>query len=219
MKPFTQIRDVDKLILADLDTKSLLTVCKLENKYVQSICTDDVFEKRILKEFSRLGSLKPIDLSWKQYYFYLIYWTSKLQEEFDFHSNDLRDDPRVYYEIISLPFDRPESYYGETAGTIEHALSLYNDIMREAAQYGFMDLVEFAINRGADDFQAGLDMAVFGGNLEAVHYFEKMGANNYQEALDYATDSKLFRGPNQTHRTISSDDMIKYIKSKNVLPK
>ena len=210
---FTQIRDLDKKILVeDLDPESLLNVCKLKNRYIQSICTEDVFEKRITKDFPRLIFQKPNNLTWKQYYFYLMYWTSKLKEDYDFSSNDFRDDPKKYYQMMSKIFNEPRNFYGEEPGTPEYTSRVYNHIMYEAASLGYMDLVQHTIDKGADNIQGGLDWAVYGGHLDIVRYFEKLGADNYGEALDYARDSKRFKS--LTNRTTNYDDMIKYIESK-----
>lgn len=100
MQVFTQIRDVDKLILENLDTRSILTVCKLNNRYIQSICTDDVFRKRLQKEFPNLITLKSSNLSWKKYYLYLIYWSNKLFDDYNFSSNNLEGDPGLYSFLV-----------------------------------------------------------------------------------------------------------------------
>lgn len=81
-KAFSGIKDVDLLILLELNDTDLLSTCVV-NKYVSSICNDEQFwRKRLIKRFgesylkyrfsaSRSESVKS-QPTWKQYYMQII---------------------------------------------------------------------------------------------------------------------------------------------------
>jgi len=77
-----------------------------------------------------------------------MYWIGKLQEDFNFASNDLHEDPRKYYYILSnyrnrifyLP--RNDEHYGEMNVLIEE--------IRSAKKSDLNDLAEYFINKASD---------------------------------------------------------------------
>ena len=64
-KTFTGIKDVDMIILSNLDDRDLLTKCTL-NKYVNKLCNDENFWRN--RFLAKYGVLPQIDTSWKRYY-------------------------------------------------------------------------------------------------------------------------------------------------------
>ncbi len=72
----TGIKDVDRMILEELDDRSLLTVCQVD-KYCGSITDETFFKKRSLKNFPQESSSKPNYINWKQYYGTLVYIQSE----------------------------------------------------------------------------------------------------------------------------------------------
>lgn len=78
---FTGVKDVDLLILMQLDDKSLFRTCKV-NKYVNELCkNEDFWRNRFQNKFGK--SAKPEDKTWRNYYIDAIeeekginlYWT------------------------------------------------------------------------------------------------------------------------------------------------
>ena len=73
---FTGVKDVDYLILDKLEDMDLFRFCQI-NKYAKEIlCNDDRYwENRMKKKYSQyidLQKYKPPDVSWKDYYYWLI---------------------------------------------------------------------------------------------------------------------------------------------------
>lgn len=185
-------KDTDTLILEKLNNRDLLNICKINNRYISKLCNEDLFRKRILTNFSRLEKQKPENLTWKKYYIYLMYWTAKLEEDFGFISDDLRDDPKKYYRIISRYQDRIDDDIGEDMkNNYYYKLLTYfeekvaNDWMFKASELGYIDLIKYFIEKGAKNFQFGLNYSASASQKESFDFFIKLGTNII-EALRYA---------------------------------
>jgi len=99
MKPFSGIKDIDLMILSELDDVDLLKICgtiSLKNTYINHICSDQIFWKnRLLKNFSNVDLSKWKELSWKDKYLRIVYYIDKMKREYDF--DFIKGDPRLYY--------------------------------------------------------------------------------------------------------------------------
>ncbi len=219
-RSLTGIRDVDLEIIGGLDDKSLLNFC-LTSKYAVKLCSEESFwMKRFYKFFGeKLAKDKPNNQKWKNYYLYFVYWTSKLKEDFNFINQDLRDDPRKYYKTIrtvlwkldaeGIERRHLERYYGAVFGSQRYRNDVFDDLMTDAINLGYLDLVKFSINQGADNFQGGLDTASYSGNFEMFNFFESLGANDYREALEYARDGRRLN-----ERLRGNLEMVSFIENK-----
>jgi hypothetical protein len=194
--PFKQLDKVALTALASkMDDKTLLNFCKTDKHFNSKICKDDIFWKgRLVKNYPFLVEFKKG--TWKQFYIYNIYWISKLKEEYNFISNDMRDDPQNYYKIFKnyskeLKEESNVSFFGSEGIDSEE---FKKRIMEEYLMYigielNYFDLVEYSVNNGVDNIQGGLDMSALYGNFETFNYFENLGANDYMEALEWAASS------------------------------
>ena len=209
---FSGNKDTDRIILENLDDYNLLNACKI-NKYTNSLCDENFFARRVKTRFSRLQ--KPDNKSWKQYYLYLAYWLGKLKEDYDFSTNDLRDDPKEYYDLLKQQYyfltdprqltedqlDDFEDQFSEEPGTEEYRIAIMSNILKFAVQKGYLDLVKYAVEKGVDDYEHSLVISSVYGNIEAYKFFESLGAHDYQNTLIWA-------------RGKGNKDLIKYIESK-----
>jgi len=202
---FTGIKDVDKLILNNMDTRTFLNTYQIKNKYIHSLFTDNIFRDRIEKEFPRIV-FKSFE-TWKQFYFDVIYWVNLLKEKFNFESHDFRDHPKKYYSFINELI----KWVNSTAEP-EFVKGMLNNMLREAIKIGYIDLIKFIIDKGASDYQYAMDFAASVGNMEAFEYFR----NNYlylnlHKALYIAkyTENPIF--PFQV--PISNTEMINHIQN------
>ena len=68
---FTEIEDINILILNNLDDDALKSVCQT-NRYATSLCQkNELWERRTTKYFPGKEIEKPTYQTWKEYYFYL----------------------------------------------------------------------------------------------------------------------------------------------------
>lgn len=107
MAVFTKHRDADREILLRIQSdEELLNICKMENKYIKSLCNEDFFRRRLLNKFPETIKDKSVNVSWRKYYLSMVYYVGKLQEEFSF---DFRiGNPEKYYKIF---LDRENQMY------------------------------------------------------------------------------------------------------------
>jgi len=73
MRAFTGIKDVDLIILSELDDRDLLSSCA-SNKYLYGICKNDYFWKnRFVRKFGeKAAKYKPEGRTWKNHYMKVI---------------------------------------------------------------------------------------------------------------------------------------------------
>jgi hypothetical protein len=174
--------DSDRLILENLDNTDLLTVCKLSNKYIEKLCNENFFRRRISSSFPR--AIKPENLTWRKYYKYLIYWIGKLEKEFHFRATEkLGGDPKFYYYFLN-PTKMMHNY-----DKILKEIFL-NNFLYQMIKYNLSDLIEYIIQQGAD-LEKGLFEASRINNKEAFFFIVSLGAKNFEEALTHTDDKEM----------------------------
>ena len=77
------LKDVDREILKHVDDEELLKICTIDKKTWNEIC-DDNFLKRRLDRYSDIEKYKLANESYKQFFLRVIYYASKMREEFQF---------------------------------------------------------------------------------------------------------------------------------------
>ena len=172
----TGIKDQDLIILDKLDDKSLFQLCKT-NKYVQRFCKDeDFWKERLFKNYGYAEKNK--NRTWKDFYLNIVYYDNKLKD----------DD--------STGFEFGDFFPGTSLGLLSKKgiknIDLINffinkgvdkdDLnwaMEEAAKAGDKKLIEFLIDKGADDWNRGMLRAIESGKLSLVKYFVIKGANHH----------------------------------------
>lgn len=142
-KSLSQIKDVDQQILSQLDDKSLLDFC-ITHKYGSTLCKDELFwKKRFIKTYGYTE--KNDNRSWKDFYMNIIYYNDKFKEG-----------------------------------------ALY-----EASKKGMknLDIIKFFLVRGRDLNQGFLG-AVHSGDRSLVEYYIDRGANDFINAFLIAKEMK-----------------------------
>ena len=183
-KLLTGLKNLDLMILANLNDKDLLSVCNT-SKREDEICGDENFwRKRIEVKFPNVGLdvLKQYkgNRSWADYY---------------------------VHDLVKIARKKPADVLSNAAetGRLDHliiAISKGADIhenddraLRWASRYGHLDMVKYLINQGADIYARNdnaLAMASYFGHLEIVKYLVKSGANIYarnKEAMRFASEN------------------------------
>jgi len=64
-------KDIYYKIMEDLPIRSLLNFCQT-NQYIRELCKNDYFWKRRFEKHIGYGKFKPSNMSWRNYYLYLL---------------------------------------------------------------------------------------------------------------------------------------------------
>ena len=134
MKGFTGIKDQDREILLNIDNdKDLLNACSL-NKYIYNqVCNDIFFRNRLSRTYPDTLKYKPEEMNWKNYFLRVVYYISKMKENYDYdYSNFNEGNPKIQYQVfLKSRKDKTE-------------------LLIQASKFGEITLVKEAIKRGAN---------------------------------------------------------------------
>ena len=102
MNSFSGIKDVDREILLAMNDKDLLKSCSLNKYLFETVCNDNFFYQRLSLKYP--DSLKYYSKdeykNYKNYYLKVIYWISKMKEDYDYSYVD--GNPKTQYEIFKF---------------------------------------------------------------------------------------------------------------------
>ena len=174
-KRLSGIKDLDREIMLKMDDQTLLNFCQT-SQYARELCDNDLFwQKRVTQQYPRLVSIKQENYSWRQYYLYLTYWTSKLREEYDYVSDDFYGVPEMYYYLFRMT----ETDLEKPPREVEQRI--LNDRFQRASFEGFIDLVKYLAEEGAFDYQEAISIAK---NVETIKTLIRL-AKEENIGLDY----------------------------------
>ena len=167
------LKDVDREILKYVDDKELLKICSIDRKTWNEIC-DDNFLKRRLARYPDIEKFKKEDESYKQFFLRVIYYTSKMREEFEFEYKD--DDFIHQYKLL-------KEYQNDSSKLLWHV-----------SKHGYLDLVKHIVKKGvsSDELSNVLISASLNGKLEIVKWLVENGADvNFKGnlAMTWASDN------------------------------
>ena len=151
-KSLSKIKDVDKKILSELDDKSLLEFCKT-NKYGYELCNDELFWKnRFIRRFGRAD--KNDVRSWKDFYLKVVFYMDKYRNKAlaRLSMKGIRNLDLINFFLVR-GYSPNEGLVGASVG-------------------GHLDLVEYFVSRGANDFINGYLQAK---TQEIRDYFRSLG--------------------------------------------
>lgn len=154
-KTLSQIKDVDQKILSELDDKSLFEFC-ITHKYGSTLCRDDLFwKKRFIIKYGH--SNKNADRSWKNFYMNVIYYNDKYKGGalYELSKKGIKN-----FDLINFYLVRGSDV---------------NMGMLGAVTGGHKDLVEYYIERGANDFINGYLNAQKIGRQDLMDLFRQKG--------------------------------------------
>jgi hypothetical protein len=96
---FTGMKDVDYLILKELEDKDLLNMCQT-NKYLNSLCNEEFWRQRFLSKFSNSPNyVKRAGITWAQLYKNAVQWNKLLNK---FHLIGSMDDYSEIYDPYNV---------------------------------------------------------------------------------------------------------------------
>jgi hypothetical protein len=158
----TRKKDVDLIILSNLDDKTLFNFCisNPKNEYLKKLCGDESFWRNRLKNnFPEFNTEKK--RNWKQTYLALVYYSNKYV-------------PNEAMIKVSEKGDKDLVRFFIQKGANNWDWGMY-----VAARGGHRGLVEFFIEKDAKDWDWGMRGAARGGHRDLVQFFIEKGADNW----------------------------------------
>jgi ankyrin repeat protein len=152
------LKDIDREVLKHVEDKELLKICTMDKKTWNEVC-DDNFLKRRLVKYPGIEKYKKKNESWKKFFLQAIYYISKMREDFQ-------------YEYTSGNFRTQFKLFANYKG---------NSLLAEAACRGELEIVKYAISKGANTIDDALMFASYYGNLNVVKYLAENGGNIHAE--------------------------------------
>jgi len=196
MSTLTGHKDTDREILLKLNNDDVLNYCnKLKNRDIfKQICNDNFFKSYITKNYPKLLIYKPFGLRWKLFYLDIVYYISKLKEDFNFdYTNKPKAYPKEYYDIIfkyknsdensDVAFEKAvRKGYKDLAEYFNKDLLEYhyNNAFIEAVKNNNDETIKYLIDLGGNEWDLALLYAASNGNMDFVDFFLQKGADvNY----------------------------------------
>ena len=161
MNVLTGDKNVDLMILDNLDDKSLLSFC-LTNQDANRLCSIDSFwRNRLIRKYGNI-QIKT-GKTWKQFYLSILkYWDDDMNEAM------INAALGGHQDLVNF--------------FISKGANNWNRGMYGAAQGGHKDLVDFFISKGANSWNWGKNNALSGGHKDLVKFFkQKMIKGHFEE--------------------------------------
>jgi hypothetical protein len=198
----TGLKDLDREVLLKLSDDELLKTCTIDKRFWNEVCDDNFLRRRLLK-YPGIEKYKQ-DESQKQFFLRVIYYVSKMKEEYEFDYS--KGDFKKQYNLLK---ENPDinNLFIESAGNgelslIVHSLNKGVDIHAEndealilASKYGHLEVVKYLVEKGADihtQDDYSLRYSSKYGHLEVVKYLVEKGADihtGHDFALRYASEN------------------------------
>jgi ankyrin repeat protein len=148
-------KDTYEYLLNFADDKDVLNMLSVNKKFSD----EKLFERIIKRRYPLLLSYKQYRQSYKSFFIEMVYYISKLQEDFGI--------PYIPYKYFN-----PEIFYYSYIDAPEYFL---NGAASVAAEAGRLDLVKMFIDKGAKEIS--LISAARGGNLDIVKLAKGRGSD------------------------------------------
>lgn len=184
-------KDTYEYLLNFADDKDVLNMLSVNKKFRD----EKLFERIMKRRYPLLLNFKPSDQSCKSFFIEMVYYISKLQEDFGIPYIPFWtfSPEKFYYSYIDAPeyfLDGAASVAAE-AGRLDLVKMFIDKGAKEislisAARGGNLDIVKLAKGRGAE-LNGALYEAAERGYLDIVKFMiEKGGATDIESALDVA---------------------------------
>ena len=211
MDKLTSLKDTDREILSHLPDRELLMVCTINKRMWNEVC-DDNFLKRRLTRYPGISKFKKENESWKQFFLRVIYYVSKMQDEFNFVYSE--GDFEKQYTLLKEAKDDNLLIRGSEDGElsiVKHALETGADIhtfadfpLIQAIKYNHMDVVKYLLSKGADIEARNhypLIQAIDRNNFEIVKYLIEQGVDIHSNREYPITEASI----------VGNLDIVKYL--------
>lgn len=161
--------DIYSYIAKYVDDRTMLNMLSVNKKF-----NDPKFFKIIIDlKYPGLIKHKKIDIrngeTWRDFFLEMTYYIYKLKEDYGIpYIHDVDESPKELYE-----------YYVEGQDN-KYAYDRFMDI---AAYDGDLDYVKLMVEKGATDFNSGLESAAKANNMDIVKYMLLKGATKLNQPL------------------------------------
>jgi hypothetical protein len=202
------IKDLDKHLAKYVNDKDVLNM--IVNKKYLELFDEQFFHNLLILKYPLLLRYKRKEDTWKAFYIKIVYYLSKLKEEFNFPYI-----PSEYYHPVRLYKyfkQSPEMIWSNGLMFAAHIgdTKLIEEMISKSGNpsYGLMGaamkndvkLIEYFISIGADALGSGLVRAAESGHKDLVDYFIAKGVSPKYAVIGAAVSK--------------NDDMFNYIVSK-----
>ena len=161
-------KDVYEYLTNFADDKTILNMLSVNKKF-----NDEQFFKRVMgRKYPLLLKYKGAERSnetYKEFFIRLVYYLSKLDEEFGI-------------PYIAVPDFDPEGFY---LGSLSRNGKINNALVF-ALEIRDLNAVKHIVERNKDSLNTALHIASTSGYLEFVKYLVSQGANSFSYAIEYA---------------------------------
>jgi len=188
------------LIALELDLPSILNLCSTNKRIDSLICKNgDFWKSKLIKDFNFIFYGISNNKRDPQRYYYILYDKNiekRIKKAVKYGYFDLVkfiSDKMTYIKIFNLGLK-----YSIRNGSdemieyfIEKGANNWNIGLREAARKKDLKLIEYFIKKGANDWNEGLYGAAESGDKNIINYFIDKGANKWDKAIIAAAKNNL----------------------------
>ena len=162
------IKDLDRHLAKYVNDKDVLNM--IVNKRYLELFDEQFFHNLLILKYPLLIRFKKEE-TWKEFYIKMVYYMSKLKEEFNFpYIPAINYDPKLVYERLQRYPD-----------------AVWDDGLKFAATVGNIKLIEEMLGKGANS-NFGLTGATIKGDKKLIDYFISLGATNFGTSLLFAAE-------------------------------
>ena len=174
----TSLKDIDREVLKHIDDDQLLRICSIDRKTWNEVCDDNFLRRRLTIKYPGIEKYKKKNESWKRFFLRVIYYISKLKEDFKFNYTtgnfkkqfDILKSDDVIFEAAVKGELSIIKYMNEEGINVFPALEI-------ASAAGQLDMVKYLVEKGADIDADVLILASQRGHLDIVKYLVEHGAD------------------------------------------
>ena len=172
------------------DDRTILTMLSVNKKFRD----ENLFRRVIIRKYPLLIEFKKPNETWQHFFVQMTYYIHKLQEDYDIPYIPTKGyDPRI---LINREDKYNEGmYYAALGGWLDlvkffinKGADAWGQGMYYATRGGSLDLVKFFIDKGATNWESGMRGAVQGGSLDLVKFFVNKGAKNWEGGMFFAAE-------------------------------
>jgi len=163
-------KDVYEYLTNFIDDKTIINMLSV-NKRFNKIVDENFFKRVLERKYPMLIPFKEKTQSWKDFYLEMVYYLSKLEEEYGIPYIPTKDyDPKKFYKVY------------------KKYKTIYNGAMTYAASGGHMDIVKLKIHKGSNNLNIAMSYAAEEGHMDIVKSMIQKGADYFNGAMFNAAE-------------------------------
>lgn len=200
-------KDVYEYLVGFADDKTVLNMLSVNKKFSDPAFFEKIIEKIVKRRYPLLISFKEENESWKNFYIRMVYYISKLQENYEFPYIPAKTfNPQKFYKEIAEK--RPDKIWhvGIQYAAMSGRKDLYDYIIQKignlvqykilamnfAARAGHLSLIKYILQDIGDatiNLNGVMAWAAKEGHIDIVKFAMEKGADDYNWSLGEAASS------------------------------